>query len=175
MDSYPQYPIVKLEDFPPVLGVLDSYLDGNIALVCLFILSCFMWLAFILRIVLSTINFSVVSVLEWQKLFDGEDKYAVEENKKTSTSTPNPTGTVYVGQVLKRALDWKLIYLPSHREVVPFFFPLSKQTLTFFAGIKFFNFRQQDPSQRFHLVLWNAGAVIIELFLFCQMVTSQCS
>lgn len=32
MDSYPQYPIVKLEEFPPVLGVLDSYLDRNTAL-----------------------------------------------------------------------------------------------------------------------------------------------
>ena len=47
--------------------------------------------------------------------------------------------------------------------------------LTFFAGIKFFNFRQQNPSQRFHLVLWNTSAVIIDRFLFCQMVTSQYS
>ena len=56
-----------------------------------------------------------------------------------------------------------------------FLFPLSELALTFFAGIKFFNFRQQDSSQRFHLVLWNAGVVIIDRFLFCQMITSQCS
>ena len=47
-------------------------------------------------------------------------------------------------------------------------FPPSKLALTFFAGIKLFNLRQQDSSQRFHFVLWNAGAVIIDLFLFAK-------
>src|SRR5699024_4329694 len=75
------------------------------------------------------------------------------------------------------ALDGESVDLSSHGEALLLqlllLFPPSKLALTFFAGIKFFNFRQQDSSQRFHLVLWNAGAVIIDCFLFCQMITSH--